>query len=163
MKLSVILITLLPVVLAAPVPQSELGPHLPDVPSVLENASSAVKVSDEVGKTNMPVNIDSISVRDFSSAFEIDIDIDMIKARDDDGTTDVDGLTSSIGLETIDDDGLFDVLYRKRALSPTEILANARKAVSAAESDYSKYPNEITKAAYMNAIETVKALIEPSN
>ncbi|KFY43374.1 hypothetical protein V495_03983 [Pseudogymnoascus sp. VKM F-4514 (FW-929)] len=75
----------------------------------------------------------------------------------------VDGLTSSLGLEVIDDSLAFSDILGKRALSPTEILANARNALSAAESDYEKYPNEITRAAYGDAIATIQSLIEPKN
>jgi hypothetical protein len=75
----------------------------------------------------------------------------------------VDGLTSSLSLEVIDDSLAFSDILGKRALSPAEMLANARKTLSAAESDYAKYPNEITRAAYGDAIATVQALIEPKN
>ncbi|KFY88136.1 hypothetical protein V500_06543 [Pseudogymnoascus sp. VKM F-4518 (FW-2643)] len=51
----------------------------------------------------------------------------------------------------------------KRELSPAEILANAWKALSAAERDYERYPNEITKAAYTDAIAAVQALQKSSN
>lgn len=55
------------------------------------------------------------------------------------------------------------ILSDKRELSSAEILANARKALSAAERDHERYPNEIAKAAYTNAVATVQALQKSSN
>ncbi|KFZ06309.1 hypothetical protein V501_07537 [Pseudogymnoascus sp. VKM F-4519 (FW-2642)] len=54
-------------------------------------------------------------------------------------------------------------LPSKRDLSPAEIMANARKTLSAAERDYEKYPNEITRDAYNNAVAAVRALTESGN
>lgn len=56
-----------------------------------------------------------------------------------------------------------DALPAKPDLSPAEIMANARKALSDAENVYMKYPNKITQAAYLNAIETVRGLTKPGN
>ncbi|OAF60100.1 hypothetical protein VC83_02850 [Pseudogymnoascus destructans] len=49
-------------------------------------------------------------------------------------------------------------LPSKPNLSPAEILANARKALSAAENTYMKYPNKITEAAYLNALNAIETL-----
>ncbi|KFZ24030.1 hypothetical protein V502_01512 [Pseudogymnoascus sp. VKM F-4520 (FW-2644)] len=73
------------------------------------------------------------------------------------------GAREVAGAGSIGGAGPLSLLPGKRELSPAEILANAWKALSAAERDYERYPNEITKAAYTNAIAAVQALQKSSN
>ncbi|OBT52472.1 hypothetical protein VE04_07510 [Pseudogymnoascus sp. 24MN13] len=72
-------------------------------------------------------------------------------------------IVSMLGLEENGNDEPAAGVPSKPDLSPTEIMANARKALSAAESAYMKYPNEITRDAYNKAIETVQALTKSGN
>lgn len=72
-------------------------------------------------------------------------------------------IVSMLGPEESGNSGPAAGVPSKPDLSPTEIMANARKALSAAESAYMKYPNEITRDAYNKAIETVQALTKSGN
>ncbi|KFY80688.1 hypothetical protein V499_00516 [Pseudogymnoascus sp. VKM F-103] len=72
-------------------------------------------------------------------------------------------IVSMLGPEENGNGGPAASVPSKPSLSPTGIMANARKALSAAESAYMKHPNEITQAAYHKAIETVQALTKSGN
>ncbi|KFY59025.1 hypothetical protein V496_05847 [Pseudogymnoascus sp. VKM F-4515 (FW-2607)] len=193
MKLSVALVTLLPIVIAAPTPLSSSN-----APNALDNLGG-IKNGVPLDGAKIPEvlnagDIGLASTRDTPELIETEVDVVVLSMRhgDDSAAVEVPGkkmvgeLNKSIGtqLETREPSaGLIyvghiiepvsnlaeevtqsaHILIDKRELSPAEILANARNALSAAERDFERYPNEITRAAYLNAIATVKDLLKSNN
>lgn len=192
MKLSVALVALLPIVIAAPA-QLSSG----NAPNALDNFGDIKNGAPlNGGKTPNVLNAGDVgfaSTRDTPEFLETEVDVVVLSTRHGDDSTAIEvpgkklvgELNKSIStqLETREPQGLVNVEYTiepdlslaesvikpgpvlpgKRELSPAEILANARNALSAAEKDYKRYPNEITKAAYMNAIANMEDLLKSNN
>ncbi|KAL5349909.1 hypothetical protein ACLOAV_004943 [Pseudogymnoascus australis] len=184
MKLSVALVALLPIVIAAPAPLSSSN-----APNALDNLGG-IKNGVPLDGAKIPDGLNAggvglASTRDTPEFIETEVDVVVLSTRHGDNSAAVEvprkklvgELNKSIGtqLETREPQGQFidvediiepvsnlaekvtspaRIFSGKRELSPAEILANARNALSAAERDFERYPNEITKAAYLNAIAT---------
>ncbi|KFY25731.1 hypothetical protein V493_04489 [Pseudogymnoascus sp. VKM F-4281 (FW-2241)] len=183
MKFSISLIALLPIVIAAPVQQISGGAldnlggikngvplNGAKIPDVLNEGDVDSTFAKDVTVVVEP-EADVLSPRDSDSVVvevsgpnvvgDINKSIDtQLKVREPQYLTITADVAPASDLREIANDGQ---LSDKRELSPAELLANARKELSVAENNYRRYPNEVTKAAYADAVATLQPLLEPSN